>query len=169
MNKLFILIAVLGIYSVPVFSQNTPKFNLTKDGISPVVLNFDAGLTANQIYKKVKEWIAINYKNEGIRIDNENTLVKIGAFKPKAWKIRDNNFDYWYQLEYTLNIDIKDSKCRVTLATPEDKYKIWYNKDGSTIAKFKDSEATFEASINEILTSLYKHIKEPKKVAKDDW
>jgi hypothetical protein len=49
------------------------------------------------------------------------------------------------------------------------RYKVWYNKDGTTISKFKDSEATFEASINELLTTLYTHIKDPKKKAVDDW
>ena len=66
-------------------------------------------------------------------------------------------------------MEIKDTKCRVTFATPEVRYKVWYNKDGTTISKFKDSEATFEASINELLTTLYTHIKDPKKKAVDDW
>lgn len=171
MKKLFIVLFILGVFCDFISAQTTPKFNLTKDGVSPVVLNFDAGVTAGQIYTKVKEWVATTYKNSqgSIRVDTENTLVKVGAFKQKAWKIRDNNYDYWYDLEYTLTIEIKDAKCRVTFATPEVRYKVWYNKDGSTIAKFKDSVATFEATINEVLTSLYKYIKEPKKVVKDDW
>lgn len=171
MKKLILLLLVLGSSNDFIFSQVAPKFNLTKDGVAPVVLNFDATLKADQIYTSVKDWYTNTFKNpqSAIRIDTENTLVKIGAFKKQAWKIRDNNFDYWYDLEYTLTIDIKDAKCRVTFATPEERYKVWFMKDGSTIKKFKDSEISFEATINEVLTSLYKYIKEPKKVAKDDW
>jgi predicted secreted hydrolase len=171
MKKVLFLLLIVWPFSGFVFSQAPPKFNLTKDGVKPVVLTFDTSYSANQIYTKVKEWVALTYKdsNAAIRVDKENTMVKVGALKEKAWKIRTNNFDYWYELEYTLLMEIKDTKCRVTFATPEVRYKVWYNKDGTTISKFKDSEATFEASINELLTTLYTHIKDPKKKAVDDW
>jgi hypothetical protein len=171
MKKLFLLLLMEGICQGFLFSQAVPKFNLTQEGIKPVVLNFDASFSAQQIYAKVKEWVKITFKDPktGLRIDTENTLVKVGYFKEKAYKIRDNNFDYWYDLEYTLTIEIKDTKCRVIFASPEVKYKVWFNKDGSTIKKFKEAEATFEATINEQLSALYKQIKEPKKTVKDDW
>jgi hypothetical protein len=171
MKKLILILVILSSTTGLLFSQPIPKFNLTKDGVNPVVLNFDMGLNAEQIYKRVKEWYAKSFQNPQtvIRIDTKNTLVKIAAFKEKAWKIRDNNFDHYYDLEYTLTIEIKDAKCRVTFATAETKYKVWFNQNGTTIPKFKESEATFENSINEPLTSLYKYIKEPKKVVKDDW
>lgn len=171
MKKVFIFLLVVLSFSGNVFSQTQPKFNLTKDGIKPVVLTFDASFTANQIYTKVKQWVTETYKypSTAIRVDTENTLVKIGGFKEKAWKIRANNFDHWYDLEYTITIEIKDARCRLTFATPEVRYKVWYNKDGSTIKKFKDSEATFETSMNEFLTSIYNAIKNPKQKPVDNW
>jgi hypothetical protein len=170
MKKLFTLLFILVSFNGLIFSQTAPKYNLTKDGVEPVVLNFDASFTANQLYTKVKEWVKLtNGSSKTLRIDKENSLVKVGIFKEKAWKIRDHNQDYWYDMEYTLNIEIKDAKCRVTFATPDVRWKLWFNKDGSTIKKFKDSEASFETTINEPLTSLYQYIKEPKKVVKDDW
>ena len=171
MKKLIIVILILGNYNGFIFSQAVPKFKLTPDGVKPVVLNFDASFTASLIYTRVKEWVKLALKDPktAVRIDKENTMIKVGVFKDKAYKIRDNNFDYWYDLEYTLTIEIKDTKCRVIFATPEVKYKVWYNKDGSTIKKFKDAEAAFETTINEPLTAIYKQIKEPKKVVKDDW
>ena len=170
-KELFLFLLMLTASSGFIHSQTTPKFTVTRDGVNAVVLNFDPGLQAEQVYTKVKEWYGVYYKNlqSSIRVDTKNTLLKIGAFKEKAWKIRDNNFDHWYDLEYTLTIEIKDGKCRVTFASPEDRYKVWFAKDGTTLPKFKDSKATFEASINEPITSLYKYIKEPKKVNKDDW
>ena len=172
MKKLYLLILIVLSAGRLSFCQTQPKFNLTKDGVKPVVLNFDASFSANQIYTKTKEWITQNYKNpaEHIHIDKENSLIKIGGYKEKAWKIRANNFDYWYELQYTLTIEIKDGKCRVTFDTPDTKYKVWYNSDGSTIPKFKDAEAGFENTINEMLTSLYTYIKTPKKKpSSDDW
>ena len=167
MKKILILQLILISFSGSVFSQTTPKFNLTKDGASPVILSFDANQTADILYTKVKEWAAIN-PNTKIRVDTK-TSVKVGILKEKAWKIVDKNFENWYDLKYTLTIDIKDAKCRVSFETADIRYKVWYNKDGSTIKKFKDSEATFEAAINEAITKLYKHITEQKVVKKDDW
>jgi hypothetical protein len=172
MNRLFVfLLCIASPFAGSVFSQAAPKFKLTKDGVKPVVLTFDASFSANQIYSKVKEWVALTYKNSkaAIRVDKENSLVKVGGFKSKAWKVRDNNFDYWYDLEYTILIEIKEAKCRVTFETPDNKYKVWYNKDGTIISKFKNSEATFEATVNEFLTSLNTHIKEKPKKAVDNW
>lgn len=171
MKKVFFLLLVAFSFTGFVFPQNQPKFNLTKDGIKPVVLTFDASFSANQIYTRVKEWVKATYKypSSAIRVDTENTLVKVGGFKEKAWKIRDNNFDHWYDLEYTLTIDIKEAKCRLTFATPEVRYKVWYAKDGSVLKKFKDSEATFEASMNEFLASIYNAIKNPKQKPVDNW
>jgi len=168
MKKILLLLVVLFSIKGIIFSQTTPKFTLTKDGVSPVLLAFDGSLTADIIYKKVKEWAAKN-PNTTIRIDQANTQVKVGILKEKAWKVMDKNFENWYDLKYTLNIDIKDAKCRVIFDTPDVKYKVWFNKDGSIIKKYKDSKASFEAAINESLTKLNKHITEQKKVTKDEW
>jgi hypothetical protein len=153
------------------YSQTPPKFTLTKDGVKPVVLNFDASFTANQIYTRIKEWVLAYYKDPKapIRVDKENTLVKVGGYKEKGWKIRANNFDNWYVLEYTLTIEIKPAKCRVTFETPETRYKVWFNSNGTVIPKFKDSKASFEATMNEFLTTLNDQIKGAKKKPADDW
>jgi hypothetical protein len=173
MKKIILLLTLYISITGCVFSQAqaTPKFVLTKDGVKPVVLNFSSTLSSNEIYKKVKEWVNLTYKmpKSAIRIDNENALVKVGGIKTKAWKIRTNNFDYWYDLEYTLTIDIKEAKCRVTFGTDDVRWKVWFNPDGTTVKKFKDTKATFETSINEFLTSLNNQIKGQKKVTKDDW
>lgn len=152
-------------------SQTTPKFNLTRDGVSPVVITLDASFTAYKIYEKVKSWNAslIKYPETGLRVDNPNTQVKFAGYKDNAWKIRDNNFDHWYTLQYTLNVEIKDGRCRVTFETPETRYKVWYNADGSIIPKFKESEASFETTINALLNSLVTHIKSVPKKAEDNW
>jgi len=170
MKKVLSTLILFGISCGFTFSQ-APKVNLTKDGVKPVVLSFDASVSINQIYTKAKSWNAslVKYPKSTIRIDKENIQVKHGGYIEKAWKIRDNNFDHWYPMEYTLNIEIKDGKCRVTFATTEDGYKIWFAANGTTIKKFKDAKATFEATINALLTSLYNHIKSTPKKTEDSW
>lgn len=170
MKKIFLLF-LTSMLCLGVNSQTTPKFNLTRDGVSPVVITLDASFTAYKIYEKVKSWNAslIKYPETGIRVDNPNTQVKFAGYKDNAWKIRDNNFDHWYTLQYTLNVEIKDGRCRVTFETPETRYKVWYNADGSIIPKFKESEASFETTINALLNSLVTHIKSVPKKAEDNW
>lgn len=170
MKKILLLLIVVA-YCGFSNAQKTPRFNLTKDGVDPVVLTFDASFSANQIYTKAKGWNFSKNKHpqSSIRVDKENTQLKLAGYIEKGWKIRANNFDHWYPLDYALNIEIKDGRCRVSFETPETRYKIWYNKDGSVISKFKDSEATFEATINELLTSLYIFIKTTPKPKEDNW
>lgn len=153
------------------FSQTVSKFNLTKEGINPIVIEFDTSFTANIIYTRVKEWIKLNNKSpESVtRVDNENSLIKFSCYKKEAWKIKKNNLDFWNEMQYTFTVEIKKSKCRITFATDEGRYKFWYNDDGTLMEKFKDSEATFESTVNETLTSLYNHIISTEKKQTDDW
>lgn len=171
MKTTLFAILILGLNWGLSFSQTTPKFNLTKEGVKPVVLTFDASVSINQIYTKAKSWNAnlIKFPTSAIRVDKENVQVKHSGHVVQGWKIRANNYDHWYTLEYTLNIEIKEGRCRVTFETPEDRYKVWYNANGTTIPKFKDSEATFEKTINDLLTSLYTHIKSVPKKVEDNW
>lgn len=151
--------------------KTTPVFNVTRDGVKPVVLTFDASYTADKIYNKVKNWNAslINYPESATRVDKKNEQLKFGGYIEQAYKINANNFDHWYQMEYTVNIEIKDGKCRVTYDSPDDKYKIWFNTDGTVIKKFNASKASLETSINKLLTSIYTYIKDEPKKATDNW
>lgn len=171
MKKIFLTLLISTIFCGFIFSQTAPKFNLTKEGIKPIILTFDAGLSANQIYTKLKSWNAsmIHYPQSSIRVDKENSQLKFGGYIEKAWKIKDNNFDHWYPMEYTMNVEIKDGRCRVTFETPEVMYKVWYKADGSTVKKFIDSEATFETTINGLLTSLNTQIKGTPKKVESNW
>lgn len=171
MRKIVSTLLISCVFCGFIFSQTTPKFNLTKDGVAPIVLTFDTSYSANKIYTNAKSWNAslIKYPQSAIRVDKENAQLKFAGHVEQAWKIRDNNFDHWYTMEYILNIEIKDGRCRVTFETPEVRYKVWYNASGTILPKFKDSEATFETTINGLLTSLYNHIKNIPKKVEDNW
>ena len=152
-------------------SQIIPKFKSSKDGIKPVVITLDTSYSANLIYVRVKEWISLNNKSPKAvtKIDNENSLVKFSCYKEKAWRIKNKGVDYWNDLQYTLTVEIKKGRCRVSYDSDDTRYKVWYNKDGSLIKNFKEAEATYETTVNETLTSLYNHIKGTKKKSTDDW
>lgn len=171
MKKLYLLTLLLISSMGYGLSQTVPKFKPSKDGIKPVVLIFDTSYSANTIYTKVKEWISANNKNpKGVtKIDNENALIKFSCYKEKAWRVNNRGVDYWNDLQYTLTVEIKKGRCRVSYSSEDTRYKVWYNKDGSLIKNFKESESTFEATINETLTSLYKYIKGESKKTNNDW
>ena len=173
MKTIFLSVFFINVWVGFCFSQIAipAKFTVTKDGIKPVVLAFDASYTADKIYSKAKTWnpSVVKYPEAATRIDKTNEQLKYGGYIEQAWKINDNNFDHWYQMEYTLNIEIKDGKCRVSFESPEEKYKVWFNSDGTLIKKFSVSKASLETSINKLLTSLYTYIKDEPKKATDNW
>ena len=171
MKKIYLILLVVLSFNGFIFSQTEPEFKLTKDGIKPVVVEFDTNYHANLIYTRVKEWIALNnkYPKSVTRIDHENSLIKFSCYKKDAWIININNVDYWNEMQYTCKVEIKDYKCRITFASDEDRYKFWYNDDGTLKEKFKRSEASFESTVNETLTSLYNHIKGTKKTPTEEW
>ena len=169
--KTYLLLLIFVSFAGPAFSQKVPQFKLTKNGMDPVVVSFDTSYHDSVIYTKVKGWIAANNKSPKsvTRIDNKNSLVKFSCYKKNAWKIRDNNFDYWFDLKYTIKVEIKDYRCRLTFATDDDQYKFWFNADGSVKDKFKESKSQFEKTVNQTLSSLYNYIVAPEKKDTSDW
>lgn len=171
MKKIYLLFIAILSFQVFGFAQKTPKFDLTKDGMKPIIVAFDTSYHDSVIYAKIKEWISLNNKNPQsvTRIDNKNSLVKFSCFAHDGWKSKINNVDYWNELQFTFAIEIKDARCRITFATDENRYKFWYNADGKIKDQFKESETTFENSVNKQLASLYDFMLHGPKTKKDDW
>ena len=82
MKKIYLILFVVLSYSGFIYAQTVPEFKLTKDGIKPVVIEFDTSYSASLIYTRVKEWIALNnkYPKSVTRIDNENSLIKFSCY-----------------------------------------------------------------------------------------
>jgi hypothetical protein len=165
-----ILFIVLSFNSL-IYSQKVPEFKLKKDGIKPLVIEFDTSYNASFIYSRVKEWIALNnrYPKSVTRIDKVDSLIKFSCYTKDGWKSKINNVDYWNELQYTLMVEIKDFKCRITFASDADRYKFWYNNDGTLKQDFKESKATFEDTVNKTLKSLYNYIVSTENTKTDDW
>jgi hypothetical protein len=171
MKKIYtLLLLIISFYGLG-FSQTAPKFELTKEGFKPLVIQFDSSYSENLIYSRIKEWIVLNNKNPKsvTKIDNENSLIKFSCYKPEAWVTKKNNVDYWNALQFTFAIEIKKAKCRVSFASEETRYKYWYSEDGTLLEKFKESEVGFENTVNETLASMYSHIIGTDQTKKEDW
>lgn len=171
MKKIYFIAIIIVSLNGLGFSQTAPKFDLTKDGFKPVVIQFDTSFSENLIYTRIKEWIVLNNKNplSVTKIDNANSLIKFSCYKPQAWKTNKNGIDYWNELQFTFSVEIKKAKCRVSFASEETRYKYWYNPDGTLIERFKESETAFENTVNETLQSIYSHIVGTDKPKADDW
>lgn len=171
MKRIFLILFALLSFNGFIFSQKIPEFKLTKDGIKPLIIELDSGYNANLIYTRIKEWIALNNKYPGsvTRVDKENSQIKFSCYKKDAFKITDNNTDYWNEMQYTFLVDIKDYRFRIIFDTNENRYDFWFNDDGTVKPRFKGSKASFENTVNETLTSLYKHIKGLDQTKTDEW
>ncbi len=171
MKKIYLFLSIIVTFGGFGFTQTAPKFKLTKDGIKPIVFKLDTSYTDSVIYTKIKEWIALNNKSPKsvTRIDNEYSLIKFSCYSKDGWKGKINGVDYWNELQFTLNVEIKDAKCRVTFASDDTHYKFWYNSDGILMEKFKESHDTFENTVNKQITSLYSYILHGEKPNQDNW
>jgi len=171
MKKILLIFIVFISLGGFVFCQAAPEFKLTKEGIEPLIIEFDSGYSANIIYTRIKDWIALNnrYPSSVTRIDKQDELIKFSCYEKYAWNIKNNNIDYWNELKYTFTVEIKDYKCRITFESDEDRYEFWYNEDGTLKERFKESEATFESTVNKTLASLYDHIVGADEEKSDDW
>ncbi len=108
MKKIF-LPALLLIANVS-FSQDLPKFELTKDGVQPIVVNIDS-FAVQALYKKSLNWIQENYKNpkEVLKSDIENETIRIAGIKNNACWYKTVGIKMSYDMEYSFQIDLKDN------------------------------------------------------------
>jgi len=164
--KKLILITLL--ISSAAFSQ-VPKLELTAKGVEPLVLTVDA-TPASSIYAKTMAWLEKNYKNpDSIIVNNsENKELNIKAIEPKVWTANRIGVDSDYGIEYTLKIEFKDGKYRITynlgnfekdgkkLSTS---YKDLFRKyDGSVKYSYGGAVAGIEKKLNKKVQSMYDFI-----------
>lgn len=173
MKNLFLSVFLLT--SLFCFSQDIPKFELTKDGVAPIVVNIDS-LNAETIYKKTLNWVQENYKNpkEVLKADIPNEKIRIDGFKKSAWYIKSLGYKVEYGMEYVFEIEFKENKIRMTYTPGESwgdtkkvgfTYKNFFKDDGELKNAWKDGKPSLEDSMNELSLSLYNYIKGKK----SDW
>jgi hypothetical protein len=175
MKKLFLLAFVS--VSIIGFSQDTARFELTKDGVLPIVVKLDS-LSAKFIYSKTLNWVQENYKNpkEVLKANIENETIRIDGFKKEACFFKSLGIKTIFDMDYSFQIDIKDNKVRLTF-TPgqfwsENQkvfsvgYSYFFKNSGEIKGGYKDAKPSMEQSMNDLVSSLCNYIKGTKK---SDW
>lgn len=108
--KKIIFIAILLLYSINNFSQNSDVFKLTFEGVNSVVVTVE-GKTAKEIYDSAKLYIAKNYKRPE-SIIMADTPEKILRFK--GYKSFDTGVWSAGTFSYVCDLEFKDGKYKIS-------------------------------------------------------
>lgn len=153
-----------------------PKFQLTREGIEPIVLIMDS-ITAPELYKRTIYWVQKTYQNpdKAMVANIPNEEIRVEGYKKTAWIHKGFGMVIPYDLAYTFKIQFKDMKIRLNYIPNEvfaggkmGKFESssWFKNDGSIANSCKGYKSGLEDSMNELVNSLYNSLKEGKK---DDW
>lgn len=159
-------------------AQHIPQFELTKDGIEPIVVTVDS-LNARQLYKKALNWVKENYKNpvEVLKVDVKNEKVRIEDIKKNVWFYRIPDTTFFYDVEYLFNVDFEDNKIRMSFdfgntwnrsaqyATHSYciNYKKLWKQDGEVHDIYKETKPGIDQMMNELSLSLINYLRDDKK------
>ena len=107
----FLLIFACSAISSSVLGQ-ADKISIKDGSIEPLIQSIE-GISADNGYQKMTEWINYNYKNadavKGSSI--ENKFMKFTGIKPSF----ATSFGYLYDLEYTIRVEFKDNRYRLVV------------------------------------------------------
>lgn len=167
----FILIFAFSIISSSMLGQANKI--VIKDGkIEPVIQSIE-GINAIESYQKFSEWINLHYKNadavKGSSVENKFTRftgIKLGFAK---------SFGYVYDLEYTIMVEFKDNRYRLTVEQLRSgnngvfaSFNLGdYYKNGEPRKSYISFVNGIEQSLNDINKSIYEYLTGQEK--KDDW
>lgn len=178
MRKYFLIIGIC-LISFSVFSQNLPKLVLTEKGFEPVVYQVDS-LKAPDIYKKVLAWIQITYKNpqEVLKANVENETIRLEGLNKGAFvRAFASGTKAYYDIAYTLEINIKDGKYRFNFTpnqiTVNSRKVLFYIPDFFTGKadingnSYDGCAISLESSVNSFSLSLYNYVLGKKE--NDNW
>ena len=156
--------------------SNIQKFELTKDGVKPIILVFDS-LTAPTIYKKTLNWVQETYKNpsEVLKTNIENEKIRVDGIKKNVWFYKGMGMKIFYDVEYSFYVEFKDGKAKLSFtfgntwnegkSSYVDYTKI-YKENGDVYSMYKETKPGMELMMNELALSFFKYVKE---VKKSDW
>ena len=161
--------------SLSCVSQEMAKFELTKDGVAPIVVNIDSS-KAEAIYKKTLNWVQESYKTpkEALKTNIENEKIRVDGFKKNAWYYKSLGVTNSYDMEYSFEIEFKDNKIRLTYSPGQFwadnqkvlyDYKTFFKSSGELKSAYKEAKPSLEQSMNELALSLYTYLKGKK----NDW
>jgi len=111
MKNILLSIVLLSSFA---YSQ-VPKLELNATGMEPLVI-VDAVSPASTIYAKTINWLEQYYDNPDKLIVSrtENKEINIKSVEPKVWVANRIGIETNYDIEYSLKIEFKDGKYRIT-------------------------------------------------------
>lgn len=159
-----------------IYSQNIEKFELTKEGVKPVVIEFDS-LNASQLYTKAMNWVQETYKNPEVVLKTkiENEKLRVDGISKAAWFYKGMGMTMYYDVEYSFHIEIKDEKVRLSFTFGNtwgdgkssylDYTKLW-KEDGEFYRMYRDTKPGMDKMMNDLSLSFYTYMKGKKQ---SDW
>lgn len=175
--KLFALTYLVLSYALTqVQAQDYPKFILTHEGVAPIVVEFDS-MSASTLYGKAEKWVRKTYKDPAkvLKATLPAEELRLEGYKETAYFYKTFGKAYYYDLEYTFQIEFKDKKIRLSFIPGQSwyngtrvyDYKTFFKKTGELKDAYKDTKPSFEDSMNELVNSLCNYLNG--RNMKDDW
>ena len=168
MKKLITLTLLLGSIS----SFYAQEFTYDRNGLTDYVTKEVSGMNSQEIYAKVKLWIASAYDNpqEVLRLDKPNKKIRVTAIKKKGFCIDSQCSDYQYEIEITFDEGkykfdpLRLAAWAPTGATnlPLNDGSIYFKRNGKPKAYSKEICGSIEKLFNDLDASLYKYVSKEK-------
>jgi hypothetical protein len=175
-TKLILLVAISFILINNAFTQEKPEnVKIVNGNIEPIVQSIQ-GITADSGYYKLNEWINYNYKNAGAVIGSsiESKFIRFTGIKASY----ATSMGYVYDLEYTIKVEFKNEKYRLTIEELKSGNKgifaninlaDYYKSNGEPRKAYQNFTTGIESSINEINLSIYNYLTNKMNNESDDW
>ncbi|MEQ9231847.1 MAG: hypothetical protein RIF46_14280 [Cyclobacteriaceae bacterium] len=143
--------------------------------IEPVIQQVK-GQTASQQFMKVKEWINYNNKNADEVIGSlvENEFIRFTGVSPNFSETAGYNYD----LEYTIKIDFKEDRYRLTVEQlrsgvngifADFNLGDYYKANGEPRPLYSNFTTGIDKTLNDLNTSLFNFIIGKSEELNDDW
>ncbi len=164
-------------------AQQIPSFELTKNGVSPIVITVDS-LTASELYKRTQHWVHDYYKDQknALKTDVENQKILVDGTKKNAWIYASAGITIQYDVEYTLFLDFQDNKINLSFELGKtwdhtegkeansyfiDYRKIW-KESGELHKIYKEAKPGIDQMMNEISYALVNYLEDYTEIAQNN-
>jgi Domain of unknown function (DUF4468) with TBP-like fold len=181
-RTLYILFSFI-LLSSNTLAQQIPSFELTKNGVSPIVITVDS-LNASELYKRTQHWVLDYYKDQknALKTDVENQKILVEAKKKNAWFYASTGISIQYDVEYTLFLEFQDKQISISFELGKtwdhsegkeansyfiDYRKIW-KESGEVHKIYKEAKPGIDQMMNEISYEIVNYLKDYTEVAQNN-
>jgi TonB family protein len=167
-KKLISSCIFLVVATLPIYSQELPKFVVTDHGVDSIVIRV-GGAKAQDIYEWSMAWVEKNYQNTQVtRIKNRS--IQFNSFLDNAFTATHQNLSFFFDIIYNFQIEIKDSLATLKFRIgpvwwhprrekADFSYLSFFKKNGQVKDSYARSKMTLERSINLVPSSLAEYLK----------